>query len=267
METEQKFFVYVDFKEDDGKPFYVGKGSEHRVKDLQRNIVHERIKRKHGMVRRILFETLSEQEAFQKEIQLIQELKTHIDFGEGGANFTLGGEGISGYKYSEEQREARKKKLEDPEYRKKLSELSKKMWEDPEHIEKIKKKYEDPEYKEKMSESLKKLWEDPEHKEKIKKKREDPGYRKKLSEVRKKLWEDPEFKEKMSESCKRKWENPEFKEKMSDAIKQHYNDPEIKKKMSIEAKERNAKLTPEQRSERVKKSWETRKLRKLQQES
>ena len=96
METEQKFYVYVDFREDDGRPFYVGKGGEHRVKKQERNPLHTNIKNKHGMVRKILFETYSEQEAFQKEIELIRELKTYIDFGEGGANFTLGGDGCVG---------------------------------------------------------------------------------------------------------------------------------------------------------------------------
>ena len=37
METEQKFFVYVDYREDDGKPFYVGKGLSSRVKFKKRN--------------------------------------------------------------------------------------------------------------------------------------------------------------------------------------------------------------------------------------
>ena len=46
METEKKFFVYVDFRGDDGRPFYVGKGTERRVQDLQRNELHYRIKNK-----------------------------------------------------------------------------------------------------------------------------------------------------------------------------------------------------------------------------
>jgi len=38
METEQKFYVYVDFREDDGKPFYVGKGTGKRVKFNKKNL-------------------------------------------------------------------------------------------------------------------------------------------------------------------------------------------------------------------------------------
>ena len=184
METEQKFFVYVDYREDDGKPFYVGKGLDKRVKFEKRNPLHTNIKNKHGMVRKIVLETYSEQEAFQKEIQLIQELKTHFEFGEGGANFTHGGEGFSGCKHTVESKEkmskSLKKSLENLEHRKKMSELSKKMWEDPE-------------FKEKWREASEKVWEDPE-------------FKRKVSESLKRVWEDPEIKQRASESSKRMWD-------------------------------------------------------------
>ena len=199
METEKKFFVYVDYREDDGRPFYVGKGSEHRVKDLDRNHLHERIKNKHGIFRKIVLETLSEQEAFQKEIQLIQELKTHIDFGEGGANFTLGGEGSSGISEitRKKKSESLKKAYSDPESKKKRSEASKKFWENPENKKKcseaIKKSRENPEVIKKLSEASKKLWEDLEHKKKISEK---------MCELKKKRWEDPEFSAMMKEKMR-----------------------------------------------------------------
>ena len=115
METEKKFFVYVDYRKDDGKPFYVGKGITKRIKDLERNPLHTNIKKKHGIIREVVFETHNEQESFEKEIQLIQELQTHIDHGNGGANLTLGGEGVSGYKRTDEQK-------------KKHSDWNKKFW-------------------------------------------------------------------------------------------------------------------------------------------
>jgi len=144
MEIEKKFFVYVDYRKDDGKPFYVGKGTESRTKDLQRNPLHTNIKKKHGIIREVVFETNSEQESFEKEIQLIGELQTHVDYGNGGANFTFGGEGGAGYKFTEEQkekmRESHKKRWEDPESRIKKGESSKKMWEDPEYRAMMKEK-------------------------------------------------------------------------------------------------------------------------------
>jgi len=228
METEQKFFVYVDYRKDDGKPFYVGKGAEKRIKNLHRNPLHTNIKKKHGMVRKILFENLSENESFEREVQLIGELQTHIDHGNGGANLTLGGEGGSGYKFTNEQRE-------------KSSEASKKRWEDPE-------------YREQMSESVKKKWEDPE-------------YRKKMSESGKKMWEDPEFKKKMRETHKKRYEIPEVREKTSESLKKKCEDPDRKRKMSTTSKklwedpEFRAKVLEKQRLGREKK-----RLEKLQQE-
>ena len=291
MEIEQKFFVYVDYREDDGKPFYVGKGTERRVQDLERNVVHTRIKNKHGIIREVVFETHSEQESFEKEIQLIGELQTYVHYGKGGANLTLGGEGGSGYKFTEEQRESFKKLWEVPEYREKISESSKKMWEDPVFKEKMseinKKKWEDPEYREKISESRKKMWEDPEHRknmsESSKKMWEDPEYRENHSKKLKKVWEDPEHREKVSKGIKEHHSDPDFRkkqgekmrevlsdpeirEKISKITKEKLSDPEIRKKISESRKKYLEKLTPEQRSERVRLSWETRRLKKLQQE-
>jgi hypothetical protein len=272
MENEQKFFVYVDYRKDDGKPFYVGKGTGSRVKDLRRNHLHTNIKNKHGIIREVVFETHNEQESFEKEIQLIGELQTHIDHGNGGANLTLGGEGGSGYKHADEHREKR-------------SELNKKMWEDPEFRAMMKEKMrlgrEDPEYREKMRESSKKIWEDPERREKrselSKKLWEDPERREKLSESLKKLWEDPERREKLSEAQKKRCEDPEvrkkmreilgepeIKEKISKIVKEKLSDPEVRKKMSENIKLGLAKQTPEQRSERLRLGWETRRLKKLQ---
>ena len=279
MKNEQKFFVYVDFREDDGKPFYVGKGVEKRAKDLHRNPLHTNIKNKHGMVRKIVFEAQSEQEAFQKEIELIQELKTHIDFDEGGANLTLGGEGSSGYKFTDELKKQRseivKKLWEDPEYREKMSEMKK----DPVYREKMKernkKAWENPEYRKKRNESHRKTCEDPEHKkirsETSKKMWEDPENREKMSETIKKTWENPEYREKMkeihdshefkkktSESGKKKWENPEFKEKMKEIHDSH----EHKKKLSESGKRKWE--DPEFRAkhlEACKKAWEIRRLK------
>jgi hypothetical protein len=266
METEKIFYVYVDFRGDDEKPFYVGKGLEKRVKKERRNPLHTNIKNKHGIIREVVFETHNEQEAFDKEIQLIGELQTHIDHGNGGANLTLGGEGSSGYKFTEEHRE-------------KLSELRKKMWEDPEQRKKIsesiRKALEDPEHREKMSELSKKMWEDPERREKVsksmKKALEDPEHRKKMSELSKKMWEDPKhsdpgFRKKYGEKMREILSDPEIREKISRITKEKLSDPEIRKKISEKVKLSAEKLTPEQRSERIRLGWETRRLKKLQQE-
>ena len=236
METERKFYVYVDYREDDGKPFYVGKGTERRVKLEKRNPLHTNIKKKHGMVRKILFDNLSESESFEKEIQLIQELRTHIDFREGGANLTMGGEGISGYKFTKEQR---KKLWDNPEHREKMRESLKKTWDNPEHRENI-------------SKSMEKTWQDLEHRLKVSNQiRDHHG--------------NPEFRRKQGEKMREVLSNPEIRKKISEITKEKLSDPEIRGKISENVKLSLAKLTPEQRSERIKLGWETRRLKKLQQ--
>lgn len=103
----KKYYVYVDWTlEECPRPFYVGKGVHTRVLDEKRNIVHERIKLKYGLQRRIVFETDDEREAFDVEIKLIKEHKTYLH-GDGcwGSNLTLGGEGAAGHVVSNCARE------------------------------------------------------------------------------------------------------------------------------------------------------------------
>jgi len=137
-----KFYVYVDYKLDDNKPFYVGKGSIDRVQDLKRNNIHQSISERHGIKRRIVLETDSELEAFTKEIKLIAELKTRAHLNFGGANLTDGGDGTSGYICSEDTKEKiRSAKRIRENYRsqeekaailKKISETLKDIWNDDE---------------------------------------------------------------------------------------------------------------------------------------
>ena len=94
------FYVYLHFRESDGRLFYIGKGKNKRAWSHQRrNPYWKAIVAKHGL-RVVIFErNLSESDAFRVEASL---LKT---FGiEGLANFTYGGEGPSGYKFTDEQR-------------------------------------------------------------------------------------------------------------------------------------------------------------------
>jgi group I intron endonuclease len=109
-------------------------------------------------------------------------------------------------KTPEETREkmsnASKKMWENPEYKKKKSNASKKMWEKPENIKKL-------------SKSMKKAWEKPE-------------LREKRSNASKKMWKKPENIKKLSKSMKKAWENPEHVKKTSEAIKKAYE-----KKLSV----------------------------------
>lgn len=100
------FFVYVDFA-DDGRPFYVGKGMQQRVKALSRNKFHDSVAKKHGCRREVMLETSFEFEALNREIRLIAELHTFVDDPHGngiGTNFTTGGDGLCGHRRSPEVR-------------------------------------------------------------------------------------------------------------------------------------------------------------------
>lgn len=89
------FYVYVDYRLDTEKPFYVGKGIKSRAASFKRrNKFHAAIVNKHGARRDIVLATLDESFAFSEEVRLIKELKTRDTFG--GANFTDGGEGTCG---------------------------------------------------------------------------------------------------------------------------------------------------------------------------
>jgi hypothetical protein len=112
------FYNYVIFREN-GEPFYVGKGKDERVfdheKEARRPARSGENRIKLGIMRRMLAagfdipivfirEGISEPEAFETEAELIKVLG-RIDLGTGClANLTDGGEGNSGYRFTEEQR-------------------------------------------------------------------------------------------------------------------------------------------------------------------
>lgn len=103
---ERVFFVYVDHTLTEDRAFYVGKGVWDRVRRNERGKVWKAFVRKHGWVRethrRVVIATKDEAYAFEQEIRLIAELGT---FTEWGANLTEGGDGSSGYRWSEAARE------------------------------------------------------------------------------------------------------------------------------------------------------------------
>lgn len=96
------YYVYVHRRADDNLPFYVGKGRAERAwKFSERNKYWNNTKNKHGVIVEIVFDGLTEEEAFQCEIDTILEF-TYFDYPL--TNLTRGGEGLSGYKQSEEHR-------------------------------------------------------------------------------------------------------------------------------------------------------------------
>lgn len=110
MNLQKIFFVYLD-KTNEGKIYYVGKGSKDRIQQKKRNKKHKAISEKFGLNREIVFETNDEVEAFAKEIELIslhQTFTTDWSHQTIVCNFTLGGDGASGL-YYEKTKEHREK--------------------------------------------------------------------------------------------------------------------------------------------------------------
>lgn len=95
------FYTYLH-KKPDGSVFYVGKGVEGRAfSHDNRNIHWHRTVAKYGFEVQILAYFQSEDEAFRQERLLIKSFR---DSGIKLVNMTDGGEGSSGYKWTDEQK-------------------------------------------------------------------------------------------------------------------------------------------------------------------
>jgi len=98
----EEFYVYEHTRNDTNKIFYVGKGKAGSGRSSfkhNRNPYWHNIVKKTGYTVRKTAENISEKLAFEKEIQRIKELREQ---GVSLCNFTDGGEGISGYRHTDE---------------------------------------------------------------------------------------------------------------------------------------------------------------------
>jgi len=96
------FYTYLHRRADDGEVFYVGKGAGTRAYRMEsRSLWWRRVARKHGRVVEILAHWDDEAQALEHEKLLIacfQDLDAPL------VNLTLGGEGTTGYRHSEQAR-------------------------------------------------------------------------------------------------------------------------------------------------------------------
>jgi hypothetical protein len=105
--NEKKFYVYEHWRPDRGECFYVGKGNGMRAHNMRvRNAYHKRIQKKLSALGlivdvKIIADNLCEKDAFAMEVERIAFWKND---GADLANYTSGGEGSAGIKYTEERR-------------------------------------------------------------------------------------------------------------------------------------------------------------------
>lgn len=122
------YYIYLHIKNDNGEPFYIGKGKGNRFKYVKnRSNFWKNITNKHGFDVIFLDINLTENEALEKEKYWIYKIGRR-DLGLGPlVNLTNGGEGSSGYKQTKEHKSKIKNALtgsKNPFYGKKHSEDS-----------------------------------------------------------------------------------------------------------------------------------------------
>jgi hypothetical protein len=192
----QDYYVYMYLRED-GTPYYVGKGKEKRAYSNNRNI-------NKPSENRIVFPytNLTEEQAFQKEMELIAQYGRK-DNGTGILrNRTDGGEGSSGRIWKMPPESVEKVRL---------SKLGKKQ--SPEHIEKIRQKNKgkkrSKEFCERMSILQKNRTFSPEHREKLSKahlgKTRSSEHRENIGRVQRGKKLSPETIERMRIAAKERW--------------------------------------------------------------
>lgn len=114
-----RYYVYVHRRKTDNSVFYVGKGTSSRAWNFQnRNEYWQNTSTKHGVTVEIVYDGLTEKEALDLEIDLIEGFST---FGSKLCNLTSGGESPI---FSDDTRKklsmARKGRRFTPEHRKSL---------------------------------------------------------------------------------------------------------------------------------------------------
>jgi hypothetical protein len=229
------YYVYMYLREN-GTPYYVGKGKGNRAYDNYKRRFpvppSEQIK--------IVLTNLTEEQAFSNEIDFIAWYG-RLDINTGILeNRTHGGEGVAGYKHTEESKkiikEKRKNQVFTDETRKKLSESIKRGYEDGSRPKTMLGKHHTEEHKEYMRKLYTGRPITEEQKKKIsianKGRKHSPEYGQRISERQIGTKASEETKQKMSEVQKKRWSTitDDVKETIGKKISErNKGNPQLKK--------------------------------------
>ena len=225
-------YVYGHYKAYTDELFYIGKGTGNRAwSKRSRNPHWQNVVNKHGLVVKILEDGLTEEQAYEKEKQLIAEVGL-----ENLTNMVKGGKGFT----SEEATQNMQKLLQDPEWRRKNKEHREKIYQDPEwrkrNAEKNRKLAQDPEWCKQIADKIKQLYQDPEYRKKraeaTKSAMQDPEWIKTVTERNRRTAQDPEWRRKQTENNRKLAQDPGWRRKQKEGAQRNAQDPEYRKKMS-----------------------------------
>lgn len=194
--TDLRYYVYEWFVVETNEIFYVGKGTKNRYKTRKReNKFFMNFLNSHNCESRILFDGLSETDAYQKEIETISNYKR---LGYRLTNQTIGGDNPPTF-YGEDSPTKR------PDVRLKISIAQRKYWSDKENVKK-------------HSDTLKAFYKTEEGKTFAR-----DRHLKRL--------EDPAFKELIASRMREACQSDEYRKKKSEIMKKAYSNPEVRKKV------------------------------------
>ena len=202
MSSIDIFYVYVH-KTLNNEPFYVGKGKGKRAHSkVGRGTLWKEVAQD-GFTVEIIYDNLSEDIAFQREVETIALLRKE---GKTLCNQTNGGEGRSGAIFTNETRQLMTQnnyiKWQNPSYRELMINTSRKLWESAEH-------------KKNISDKTRESWKDLEVRNRRLAKQQDPKFMEERSTRHKLRAQTPENKEAISKRFKALWLDQAFQEKMA----------------------------------------------------
>jgi hypothetical protein len=230
-------YIYGHYRADSGKLFYIGKGTGKRAWTTSgRSKYWRSVANKYGYEVKILEDNLTEEEAYDKEVQLIAEVGL-----ENLVNFRVGGDNPTSADM--------KRLYENEEYRNKIAEInakrSREQANNPEWLAKVtaENRNRGEEFRKNVSASIqKKFDEDAEYKKRVtesnRRMAQTPEWRKKNLEVAERNKNNPEFKTKMKEVHRRNWQNPEYRKKQMELR----STPEFRKKLTGRRKKSSSNL-------------------------